>query len=92
MSTTYKLYERIIRKVIKDNIRVSDNNDKLDVASALKASIMIITANETSTGTWVLITIYLTHREGGHLISNITCYIANFYVFHYSNSLEISRN
>ena len=31
MSTSYKIDEQIIRNVIKDNIRVTNNNDKLDV-------------------------------------------------------------
>ena len=30
MSTSYKIYERIIRNVIKENSRVTNNNDKLD--------------------------------------------------------------
>ena len=31
MSTSYKIDERIIRNAIKENIRVNNNNDKLDV-------------------------------------------------------------
>ena len=31
MSTCYKINERIIRNVIKENIIVTDHNDKLDV-------------------------------------------------------------
>ena len=31
MSTSYKIDKRIIRNVIKENIRVTNNNDKLDV-------------------------------------------------------------
>ena len=31
MSTSYKIDERIIRNVIKENIRITNNNDKLDV-------------------------------------------------------------
>ena len=31
MSTSYKIDKRIIKKVIKENIRITNNNDKLDV-------------------------------------------------------------
>ena len=37
VSTSYKIDERIIRNVIKDNIRVTDNNDKLDVIICYKS-------------------------------------------------------
>ena len=38
MSTSHKINERIIRNVIKDNIRVTDNNDKLDIIIYCKSS------------------------------------------------------
>ena len=37
MSTSYKIDERIIRDVIKENIRVTNNNDKLIVITYYKS-------------------------------------------------------
>ena len=46
MSTSHKIDERIIRNVIKDNIRVTNNNDKLDVIIYYKSPQNSPTINE----------------------------------------------
>ena len=50
MSTSYKIDKRIIRKVIKENIRVSNNNDKLDVIIYYKShkTAQLIMKNNTN--------------------------------------------